>query len=61
MPQRNQTRPDQGRVRCDCFPASRTPALTPVAMQAQRLIAFHAVHPDLAAMLAALIFGRNAA
>lgn len=61
MPQTNETPPLQGGVsRESCGGQSRV-IPNPPFIQVQFLIAAHAIRPELAAMLAALIFGGNAA
>ena len=56
MPQKSKTPAGTGASR-DSFAGLSHPLPTPVAMQAQFLIAAHHVRPEMAVMLAAVAFG----
>lgn len=59
MPQKSKTPAGTGASR-DSFAGLSLPFSTPLAIQAQFLIAAHHVQPELAAMVAALAFGGGA-
>lgn len=59
MPQKCKTPAGTGASR-DSFAGLSLPLSTPLAIQAQFLIAAHHVRPELAAMVAALAFGGGA-
>lgn len=52
--------PMGSRASCVSFGDWTREALSPLALQIQRLVIIHAVRPELAAMLAAAIFGGGA-
>ena len=56
MPQKGKTSAGTG-ASGDSFPCLSPPFSTPLAIQAQFLIAAYHVRPELAAMVAALAFG----
>lgn len=56
MPQKSKTPAGTGASR-DSFAGLSLPLSTPLAIQAQFLIAAHHVRPELAVMVAALAFG----
>jgi hypothetical protein len=56
MPQKSKTPAGTGASR-DSFAGLSLPLSTPPIIQAQFLIAAHRVRPELAAMVAALVFG----
>lgn len=59
MPQKSKTPAGTGASR-DSFAGLSLPLSTPNAIQAQFLIAAHHVRPEMAAMLAAAVFGGGA-
>lgn len=57
MDQKHRSRPDEGRLGCDWLPGASHPTSNPLPQREQFLIAAHIVGPELATMLAALVFG----
>ena len=57
MAQTNQSRPVEGRLRCDCFPATRASAYSLEDHRLQHLITRHGIASELACILAAHAFG----
>ena len=57
MTQTNQSRPDNGRLQCDSFPASRTPSYSLDVLRLQHLIARYGVTFEAASIIATLALG----
>jgi hypothetical protein len=57
MPQTNETPADKAGASCESCGGQSHNAFNPPVIQVQFLIAGHAIRPEQAAMLAALIFG----
>lgn len=57
MAQKHRSRPDEGRLACDRLPGTSHSISNLPSHQVQFLIVAHHVRPELATMMAVLVFG----